>query len=149
MTSKLTAPRALTALLARRFVNLATIIAVGVACAGIILAWLLAHFFSAWWWLLAIPFAGLLLLFLIVRFIVMIIVRLIHPNNLTNKQRQAMNEFIDKIQVAIEARATPVPLIVLICLKDIILHRDVVTVKKIIKNTAGLKNEYEQIEKLF
>lgn len=149
MTSKLTAPRALTALLARRFIKLATIVAVGIAAAGITAAWLLAHFFSAWWWLLAVPFVGLLVLFLIVRFIVMIIVRLIHPNNLTGEQNQIMNGFIDKIQVAIEARATPVPLVVLICLKDVLFHRDVVTVKKIIKDTAGLKSEYEQIEKLF
>lgn len=79
----------------------------------------------------------------------MIIIRVIHPNDLTHKQRAAMSEFIDKIQQVIEARSTPVPFIVLVCIKDIVLHRDVVTIKKIIRDTAGLKREYEQIEKLF
>lgn len=60
-----------------------------------------------------------------------------------------MDEFIDKIQAALEARATPLPLTVIICLKDILFHRDVVTVKKLIKDTAGLRKDYAEIEKLF
>lgn len=149
MHKKLTAPRALTALFARRVIRLATIIASGIILGVIALAWVLAYFFSPWWWLLTVPFVIAFGLFMIVRIVVMVIVRLIHPNDLSKEQVAAMNGFIDKIQTILEARSTPPFLIVLICLKDLLLYRDITTIKNLIKDTAGLRKEYAEIEKLF
>lgn len=149
MNQQLTAPRALTALMARRAVRMATIISIITACIITIVTVALVYFFSPWWWLLIVPFAPLFILFFIVRFIVLLLIRSIHPNNLTKEQYVAMNEFVDKVQIVLEARSMPVPLIVFICLKDIVLHRDIVTIKKLIQDTAGLKSQYEQIQKLF
>lgn len=79
----------------------------------------------------------------------MTIVRLIHPNNLTCEQKQAMNQFVDKIQEIVEAKSMPLFLVALICIKDILFHQDVVTIKKLISNTTGLHKQYSVIEKLF
>jgi len=149
MNQKLTAPRALTALVARRAIRFATLIAMIFTVVGIVIAAVLVYFFTAWWWLLAILFIMLFGAFLLVRLICMGIVRIIHPNNLTLEQTQAMNKFVDKIQEIIEAKSTPFFFIALICIKDILFHRDIVTIKKLIANTISLKNEYTEIEKLF
>ena len=149
MSQRLTAPRALTTLFARRIVRIATLLALAVAVAVFLLTWVLAYFFSSWWWLLIIPLCILVVLFLIVRIVVMIIIRMIHPNSLTKEQTVAMSGFIDKIQAILEARSTPLPFVVAVCIKDIVIHRDVVTIKKLITNTTGLRRDYAEIEKLF
>ena len=149
MSQRLTAPRALTTLFARRIVRIATLLALAVAVAVFLLTWVLAYFFSSWWWLLIIPLCILLVLFLIVRIVVMIFIRMIHPNSLTKEQTKAMNGFIDKIQAILEAKSTPLPFVVLICIKDILFHRDITTIKSLIKDTTGLRKEYAEIEKLF
>jgi uncharacterized membrane protein (UPF0182 family) len=149
MKQKLTAPRALTALVARRAIRFATFVAIGTLATITLLAGILAYFFSAWWWLLTVPFIIFFVLFLILRIIVLVIVRIIHDTSLTSQQRNALNAFTDKIQAVLEARATPPIFIALVCMKDLLLHRDIVTVKKLIKDTSELRKDYAEIEKLF
>lgn len=149
MNQHLTASRALTALIARRTIHTATVIAATAACIGIIITLVLVHFFSPWWWLLALSILTLTVVFFIVRNIVLLIIRKIHPADLTKEQQLAMNTFIDNVQTTIDTGSMSTSLIVFICLKDIVLHRDIVTIKKLIQDTAGLKSEYEKIQKLF
>lgn len=149
MNQRLTAPRALTALVALRAVRFATITAIVVTVMGIIVSATLAYFFTPWWWLLATLFIILFGIFLFVRIICMVIVRIIHPNNLTARQTKAMNEFVNTIQEIIEARSTPLFFVALICIKDVLVHRDIVTIKKLVKDTARLRSNYAKIEKLF
>ena len=147
--TRLTAPRALTAFIARKVIRFSTIVAVLTVVGIGILCWVLAYFFTPWWWLLEIPFVILFSIFLLVRLLALIFVRAIHSQKLTPEQNAAMSDFVDKIQAALEARSMPLPLIVLICIKDILFHRDVTTVKKLISDTAGLRREYIELEKLF
>ena len=107
MIQKLTAPRALTALVARRAIRFATIIAVFITVVGFAVSAVLVYFFTPWWWLLAAFFILVFGVFLLIRIISMTIVRLIHPNNLTCEQKQAMNQFVDKIQEIVEAKSMP------------------------------------------
>ena len=132
MIQKLTAPRALTALVARRAIRFATIIAVFITVVGFAVSAVLVYFFTPWWWLLAAFFILVFGVFLLIRIISMTIVRLIHPNNLTCEQKQAMNQFVDKIQEIVEAKSMPLFLVALICIKDILFHQDVVTIKQLI-----------------
>lgn len=147
--SKLTVARALTAAIARRITILATWIALAVFVVMIIICWALAYFFSPWWWLLIIPFVVLLGVFLVIRLIVLFIVKRIHGDNLTKHQRSALNEFADKIWGLLEARSTPIPIIVLISIKDILFHQDITTIKSFIADTASLRRDYEALERLF
>jgi ABC-type multidrug transport system fused ATPase/permease subunit len=147
--SKLTVMRALTARFARRFIRLADLIVGTVAIVLVAGVWALAYFFSAWWWLLILPVLFLLGLYVIVRLIVAVVISQVHVGQLSKEQRTALDDFIDKVQQVLEARATPLPIIALICIKDIVVHRDLKTVRKIISETTGLRRDYQALEKLF
>lgn len=147
--SKISVARALTASIASRVIRFATIIAIVTFLLILAGVWALAHFVSGWWWIMILPFIFLLSLFLVVRLFIVLIIRRIHSEQMTKSQRAALNEFTDKVQSLLEARSTPLPIIVLICIKDIVLHRDVTTIKKIIQDSSSLKSDYEKLEKLF
>ncbi len=147
--STLTVARALTALIARRVIHIATIITIAVFVIIVILCGVLAYFFSAWWWLLLIPFVGWLVVFLLIRMILVLMIKQIHSERMSKVQRKALNSFIDKLWGLLEARATPIPIIVLICIKDILFYRDITTIKKFIQDSASLKRDYLELEKLF
>lgn len=149
MNQKLTAPRALTALVARRAVRFATLIAAAITLSSVVISALLVYFFAPWWWLLAVFFILLFGIFILIRIVSMIIIRIIHPNNLTPEQATAMNKFVDSILEIIEAKSTPLFIVALICIKDILFYRDIVTIKKTIQDTVSLRTRYAEIEKLF
>lgn len=147
--SKITVARALTARFARRFVRLADLL-VGVASVVLITGtWALAYFLSAWWWLLLLPVLLVLGAYVIIRFIVTFILSRIHVGRLSQEQRTALDAFIDKVQQLIEARATPLPIMAVICIKDILFHRDITTIKRLINDSVGLRRDYAELEKLF
>ncbi len=147
--AKLTAARALTAHIAQRFIRLATFIALGVFVSVLLACWLLAYFFSGWWWLFIIPFVFLLFVFLVVRLIVLFLVRRIHAERLRPDQRKALNNFVSKLERLIEARGTPPIFFVFISIKDLLIHRDITTIKELIRDTASLRREYQELERLF
>lgn len=147
--TKLNAVRALTAYIGRRVVRMTTIVAGILAGVLLILTWALAHFVSPWWWLLLIPISLLLLVFLTIRFIVLLIVRRIYPNAFRADQSQALRAFSEKIQGLVEARGTPPQLFVFITIKDILIHRDIVTIKKLLRDSVSLKQSFSELEKLF
>lgn len=147
--NKVTVARALTVTIARRIITLATWIALTIFVVILLICWALAYFFSPWWWLLIIPFILLLIIFFVVRLILMFIVKRIYGDTLTKQQRTALNEFTDKIWGLLEARSTPIPIIVLISIKDILFHQDITTIKGFISDTVSLRSDYEALEKLF
>lgn len=141
--------RALTAYIAKRFITIASLVALAVFGAVFVITWLLAHFFSAWWWLLLIPLVVAAGVVLVVRLFLLFIVRRIHHDTLTTEQSDRLTLFVDKIQNLLETRSTPLPFIILLCLKDLLLHKDIVTVKSIIRDSASLTSDYKDLEKLF
>ena len=145
----ITAARALTAHLARRFVRLATVVALSIFLAILVLCALLSYFFSGWWWLLLIPFTFLFVVFLVLRLVLRFIVGKIHTQDLSRAQRQALDEFTDKLERLVEARGTPPFLFVLITIKDLLLHRDITTIRSVISDTTTLRRDYATIERLF
>ena len=146
---RLTAARALTAHIASRFIRLATFIALGIFIAVFVLCWVLAYFFTGWWWLLLIPFIFLLSIFLIVRLLVLFFVRRIHAEHLRPDQRKALDNFTEKLERLIEARGTPPIFFVFISIKDLLIHRDITTIKELIRDTTSLKRDYQELEQLF
>jgi membrane protein implicated in regulation of membrane protease activity len=147
--SKVTVARALTARIARRFVKIGDIIMAASTLVLLVIVGALAYFFSPWWWLLLLPILLVVGIFLIVRLIVAVIISRVQVGKLTTEQRKALDDFTDKIQQIIEARATPLPIVAIICIKDILFHRDVTTIKKTISDSVGLRRDYQNLEKLF
>ena len=147
--TKLTAARALTAHIAQRVFVIAVIIVVVSFVILLAVIWALAHFVSAWWWLLLVPFLfifGILsLLGLFIRFIIL----RIYSQRLRPEQKKALGDFMEKVQGLIEARGTPPQLFILITIKDLVLHRDITTIKKLIRDSSSLKRDFSELERLF
>lgn len=146
---QITAARALTAHIANRIIRLATMIATCIVLVVLITCGLLAYHFTAWWWLLVVPFLALFVVFLVVRVVLLVIVRRIHAERPTTDQKKAMDRFSEKIVQLIEARGTPPIFFVLVSIKDLLVHCDLTTIKKLITDTASLRHDYQQLERLF
>lgn len=147
--SKVTVARALTARFARRFIRFVTVIGLCVVVALLLITLALAHFFSAWWLLLLVPIILLAIILLVIRFIVLMIVKGVHGDTLAKEQRVGLDEFIDKVQRLIEIRATPPWVFAAVTIKDILMHRDITTIKKLISDSANLRRDYQALERLF
>jgi uncharacterized membrane protein len=147
--AKITVARAVSAHIARRIIRLVSVIAAVVLAVLLIITWALAHFFSTWWWLLLIPVFILLVVFLVIRFILSFIVRKIHVGNLNQEQKSALDDFTDKLERLIEARGTPPIFFVLLSVKDLLIYRDIKTLKELVRDSTSLKRDYESMERLF
>ena len=141
--------RALSSRIARRIVRIASWIATGVVLVLFLLIWALAYFFSAWWWLLLVPLGLLVTIALIVRIIAGFITRGLYREPLNRQQRQGLDDMTEKIQRLIEAKATPPIVFVLLSVKDLLIHRDVTTIKELIRDTASLRADYSKLRQLF
>lgn len=147
--SSITIARALTARISLRVIRLASIIATVVFGLWLLLTACLVYLFTPWWWLLLLPAIVFAVIFVIIRLFIRFIISRIHTELLTKPQAQALDGFVDKVQALLEARATPPWMFALICIKDLVLHRDVTTIKSIISSTTTLKRDYQELEKLF
>jgi membrane protein implicated in regulation of membrane protease activity len=147
--SKLIVARAISAHIARRAVRIATMIAVGILFFAFLITAALVYSFSPWWWFLLLPFLLLFGVFMIVRLVARIIISRIHAGRLDKSQREAIDGFVDKILQIVEARATPPWVFVAITVKDIVIHRDITTIKRLVADSAGLRRDYMELEKRF
>lgn len=141
--------RALSARLARRVLRLASLIVVVVVAVLLGAIWALAHFFSTWWWLLLLPLSVLIGICLLVGVLAHLITRRLYRQKLSSDQAQALDTMADTVQRLLEARATPWPILVLISVKDLLIHRDVTTLKELVRDTASLRAEYSKLRRLF
>ncbi len=141
--------RALSARLARRMLRLATIIVVFVLAVLFGAVWALAHFLSAWWWLLLLPLSFLFGFCLLAGVIAHLIARRLYTQKLSGEQVRALDAMADTVQRLLEARATPWPVLVLISIKDLLIRRDVTTLKELVRDTASLRSEYSKLRRLF
>lgn len=141
--------RALSARIARRVIRIAGWITIGVLLMLLLLVWALAYFFSGWWWLLLLPWGMLAIVSLVVRLIAGFIARGLYREPLNRAQRQGLDDMTEKIQRLIEAKATPPIVFVLLSVKDLLVHRDVTTIKELVRGTASLRADYSKLRQLF
>lgn len=149
MDSKVRATRALaayTATRALRFVNKIFII-VFVALIGLI--GLLAIQLSNAWWLLLIPVLIVSAIVVVLRFIVRRVIHSVYPDPLSQAQRRSLDTVTDKIADIAEAQSTPPWMLALITLKDIIVHRDVSTIRKLIDDSKSISGDITELDKQF
>lgn len=149
MKPKIATARALAAYTATKSVRLITIVfgCILAVLAAIVLA--LVYFYSNWWLILLLPLVVIGLLFLLLRFIVLRIVRLIYRHPFNHDQRKKLNAFSQKIITLLEARSTPPIFFAIVTVKDILLHRDVTTLRALISDSISLKADFAELEKHF
>ncbi len=147
MKSELQVTRALGATFARRILYVYTIIGVGVTVGSLVLIWTLAYLVSSWWWLLLVVYIPFFIVFLLGRLLFVLIARRIYAQRITRVQKKALDEFADTVQGLLEARTMGWPLFVLISVKDILLHRELHSLKKLISDTTGLQSDFTRLKK--
>lgn len=141
--------RALSARIAQKVVRVAGLIVLSGLIVLFLLTWTLAYFLSSWWWLLLIPIIVLAGISSVAWLIARLVAKGLYRQPLNRAQRMALDDMTDKIQRLLEARATPPVVFVMVSIKDLLLHRDVTTVKQLIRDTASLRADYVKLRQLF
>jgi len=139
MIEHLTVFRAVSSYFARRMIKRLTIIALVIFAVLTAIIWVLAYYFSDWWWLFIIPIALLALVFFIVRALAFFLARRLYTQPLSSEHKTDIGNFIDKIERLLEQRQVTPPLMALVSVKDLVMHRELRTIKGIIDDSRTLK----------
>ena len=147
LSSKLQVVRALSAVVARRAITMFLIIDSVILTLMLIGIWALAHFLSPWWWLLLIIFIPLLVASLIIYIIASFITTKLYPTKLSRKQKQQLNDFTDKILRLLETRGMGWWVFAALCVRDLLLYRELRTLKDLLADATSLKSGFTTLER--
>lgn len=149
MQTKIDVIRALTSTVAKRALLIISVVVAIISILLLIGIWALAHYLSAWWWLLLFIYIPWLLIALIVLGIAKLIAHKIYPQALSDRQKRLLKEFADKIQRLLESRGMGWWVFAFLCFKDLLFYRDLRTLKELIADTTSLKRDFEELERNF
>ena len=107
---------------------------------------LLVYFFSPWWWLLLIIFIPLFIASGIIYLLVRFVASRIYPAPLSREQRQHLQEFTDKILRLLETKGMGWWWFAALCVRDLLLYRELRTLKNIIGDAHSLRDSFKQLE---
>ena len=147
MFQKLTVIRAVSQYYTLRIIRFFTIVAVILIVLLLSFDGWLAYQFSPWWLLLMVPILAILIAFLIVRAIVHYVALRVYPTRLSKQESADIKAFIDKLSSVIEVRHMHPVMISLASIKDIVLYRELRTIKTIIENSSTLSADYADLER--
>lgn len=139
--------RALSHVFASRIVRLAGWILLFVAAALLAIIIILTYYVSDLWLLLLVLYIPALLVGVGIYVFARMVLRVIYPHKITATQKRAINAFNDKILHLFEARAIPPWMLVGITLKDLVVHRELTTLKQILHDSMSLKKDFQELEK--
>lgn len=115
----------------------------------VILDILLAVMYSTWWLLFLIILIPLVLLALVIGAILWAIARRMAPRALSPEERRCITTFTDKLKRIAEARATPLPIIVILIAKDVVRGKKSDYLENMINDSTTLKQDFMEITALF
>ena len=147
MTPKLIVLRAISAAVARRalfWVSIVAGIALALLLAGI---WALAQFVSDWWWLLLVVYIPIFFICLFIFIIARILIRQLYRVRLNNDQKELTRQFTDKLQHLLESRGLGWWWFTVLCVRDLIVYRELRTLKDLIRDATGLKEDFAALER--
>lgn len=149
MKPKIDVLRALSAVIARRALRVAVVLAVVIAVLLFGVIWLLAAQLSTWWWLLLIIYLPLVMIGVGLGLLLRAIITRLQPRGLSHEERSALEQFADKLQRMIELRGLRWPALVMLSIKDMLLHRDLTTIRSIVRDTTSLRQDLRELEARF
>ena len=103
---------------------------------------------NIWWWALAVPVMVLIFVGVVAALLIAAIIRALRPH-MTPLQTSSIAKFVDTFEQVAEGVQTPVPFIVLLVIKDLLLKRDKLFVDTLIQNSKTLRNDYLQLVQNF
>ena len=139
--------RALSSVIAKRAIFLFLIIDSVFLTLSFIGICLLVYFFSPWWWLLLIIFIPLFIASGIIYLLARFVASRIYPAPLSREQRQHLQEFTDKILRLLETKGMGWWWFAVLCVRDLLLYRELRTLKEILSDTTSLKQDFLNLER--
>ncbi len=118
---------------------LLTVMVVGVLLLGTL---------STWWLLLLIPVVMVLCIVAAVLTILWLVIRTVSPAQ-TKVQRRAVKTYVDKLQRLSDAVNTPKVILLFRIVRDVAAPRKDGFIGSITDDTASLKRDFQQLQKLF
>lgn len=121
----------------------------GIFIFALVVIGLLAHSFTGWWWLLAIPVVCFYIVFCFVLTLAHVITRKISPLKLNAEQKKQVSAFNQKMKTVIEQTQTSYFIIAFQLLKDLIVHKEARTIKNLIDDSSTLKSDFQTLVTFF
>jgi len=103
---------------------------------------------STWWLLLLIPVVMVLCIVAAVLTILWLVIRTVSPAQ-TKVQRRAVKTYVDKLQRLSDAVNTPKVILLFRIVRDVAAPRKDGFIGSITDDTASLKRDFQQLQKLF
>ena len=145
--SKIDVLRALSSVIAKRAIFFFLIIDSVFLTLSFIGICLLVYFFSPWWWLLLIIFIPLFIASGIIYLLARFVASRLYPAPLSREQRQHLQEFTDKILRLLETKGMGWWWFAVLCVRDLLLYRELRTLKEILSDTTSLKQDFLNLER--
>ena len=145
--SKIDVLRALSSVIAKRAIFFFLIIDSVFLTLSFIGICLLVYFFSPWWWLLLIILIPLFIASGIIYLLAVFIASRLYPAPLSCEQRQHLQEFTDKILRLLETKGIGWWWFAVLCVRDLLLYRELRTLKGILSDTTSLKQDFLNLER--
>jgi len=139
--------RALSYVFGRSILRLAGGLFFAVSSILLISDFLLAHYVSAWWLLLLIPVGLLIVAGSILYAAARFILARLYPHELATAQRHSLTAFNEKILRLLEARSLPPFALAGIVIKDLIVHRELKSLRGLLDDSKSLKQDFAELEK--
>lgn len=145
--SKVDVLRALSSVIAKKAVFFFLVIDSIVSVLVFIGICLLVYFFSPWWWLLLIIYIPLCILSAAIYLLAALIAARLYPLPISREQKQHLEEFTGKILRLLETKGMGWWWFAAQCVRDLLLYRDLTTLKGLLSDTASLKRDFTELER--
>lgn len=103
--------------------------------------------FSEWWWLLFIPVVIMLCVGLAIGIVALLLIRYIRPDQ-TKKQKQAVSQFVDKLQGVADIVGTPKIIILFRVIRSIAAPSKEPYLSDLVANKE-LVGDFRKLQQLF
>jgi hypothetical protein len=149
MNTSVSALRALTSLTFQQMLKPASWIAFIVFLILHILVFYVAFTVSAWWLLLLFVIIPLMIVVASLLAALWYLSRRLMPRPLLPSETVIVSSMVGKVQRLLEARATPVPMIMFLVAKDVMRGKGSRYLEDLVNDSRGLRDDFAAIRSLF
>ncbi|QQS19894.1 hypothetical protein IPL85_00300 [Candidatus Saccharibacteria bacterium] len=131
-------------LLLRHVTRLFAVPAVVSACLLIATGWFMTTY-GGWWVICFVALTALMLVACVAWLLSTLMARMLAPKALSRSERRDIAVFSDRLVTLTEQVRTPLPLLGVRLIRDMLLHRDLRTLHQIIDGSGTLRSDYRTL----
>jgi hypothetical protein len=149
MNPSISALRALTSVTFQQMLRPATWITLAIFVVVYLLIFYIAIEVSAWWFLVLLVLVPFTLVAASLLAALWYLSRRLMPRPLLPSETATVSTMVEKVQRLLEARATPLPLIMVMIAKDVARGKGSSYIENIITDTKGLREDFVAVKSIF